>query len=255
MTFNTQQYLARINYQGGITPSLATLQALQAQHLYTVPFENWDIHDKVAIELDIDKMFNKVVINDRGGFCYELNGLFCRLLAELGFDAWLVSAQVYSASSESYGKPFDHMAIVVTIDEVNYLVDVGFGEFARVPLNLNQLKPIVQLGRGGMFQLEYIDNMYVVNKRHQGYWCAEYKFDLIKRELAEFAEMCHYHQTSPQSHFTQKRLFSLATKTYGRKTVSGNMLIIRDETDEIEEQTLSDSQANDLAFVKKVVCE
>lgn len=37
--------------------------------------------------------------------------------------------------------------------------------------------------------------------------------------------MCHYHQTSPQSHFTQNRICSMATPD-GRITLSNEKLIV-----------------------------
>ena len=82
---NHLDYLKRINYSGSLEPSLKVLKQLQQAHLMSVPFENLDIHYGRTIELDLDKIFNKVVVDHRGGFCYELNGLFGELLSMLGF--------------------------------------------------------------------------------------------------------------------------------------------------------------------------
>ena len=126
-------YLQRISYSGKLTPTLGTLTQLQTNHLLTVPFENLYIHDKIKI--DLADSYIKIVIQNRGGFCYELNGLFYRLLLQLGYTVKMISARVFNKES-GFGPEFDHMAIIATIDNADWLVDVGFGEFAFHPLKI-----------------------------------------------------------------------------------------------------------------------
>ena len=78
-------YLSRIGYRGTRTPNADTLRALQLAHLQTIPFENLDIHLRRPILLDLERLFQKLVVLRRGGLCYELNGLFAALLRALGF--------------------------------------------------------------------------------------------------------------------------------------------------------------------------
>src|SRR5256885_12239222 len=92
---NIEAYLQRIGYQGSLVPNEQTLRALQLAHLYAVPFENLDIGLQRPIVLDLDLIFDKVVNQRRGGFCYELNGLFGELLKSLGFGVQMLSAGVY----------------------------------------------------------------------------------------------------------------------------------------------------------------
>ena len=96
LNLNIEQYLNRINYKGEIKPNIKVLTELQKIHLFNVPFENLDIHNKIPIELDIDRIYEKIVLNNRGGFCYELNGLFYELLLFLNFDAKRISARLGS---------------------------------------------------------------------------------------------------------------------------------------------------------------
>ena len=77
-------YLERIGYRGSLDVSLETLRGLHLAHLYTVPFENLDILRHRPIALGGVELFDKIVARRRGGFCYELNGLFCRALARAG---------------------------------------------------------------------------------------------------------------------------------------------------------------------------
>ena len=92
---NVQKYLERISYQGEIQTNLNTLAALHRHHILSIPFENLDIHYGRKIILDLNRIEQKVITHHRGGFCYELNGLFGALLRELGFDVKLLSARVF----------------------------------------------------------------------------------------------------------------------------------------------------------------
>ena len=130
----TTRYLERIKYSGGLGLTMELLNALQKQHLLNVPFENLDIHYKTPIELSLTDIFEKVVNKRRGGFCYELNGLFFELLRSIGFPVKMVSARVFNNEQQTMSAEFDHLAIIATIDSLDYLVDVGFGEFALQPL-------------------------------------------------------------------------------------------------------------------------
>ena len=166
---DVDRYLSRISYEGSHEPNLKLLNALQKQHLLHVPFENLDIHYKTAIELDVSRIFEKVVNNNRGGFCYELNGLFYELLRLLGFNVKMVSARVYNPDKQIISQEFDHLAIIANIDLVDYLVDVGFGEFSFWPLEVKV--GAVQHDQRGDFRIEKYDDMYYqVQKLVGGTW-------------------------------------------------------------------------------------
>ena len=213
-----EKYLQRIGYNGSMQPIIELLQVLQKRHLLSVPFENLDIHYKIPIQLDIETIFEKVVIKKRGGFCYELNGIFYELLRAIGFDVKMISARVFDQRQQIFSPEFDHLAIIAKIDSVDYLADAGFGEFAFSPL---QVEPdTIQNDERGNFRIERHDNSYYkVVKRAGEAWVPEYMFTLTKRDLSEFEDMCRYNQTSPLSHFTQNKFCSLATEK-GRITVT-----------------------------------
>ena len=73
---NRELYLKRIKFTGKAIPTMEVLAQLQKAHLLAVPFENIDIHTNRKIDLNVDNIYQKIVLNNRGGFCYELNGLF-----------------------------------------------------------------------------------------------------------------------------------------------------------------------------------
>ena len=219
---NVAGYLARIRYEGSTDPSADTLRLVHRAHLFTVPFENLDIGLRRTIACDADAAVRKIVDHRRGGFCYEMNGAFAALLRALGFSVTLLSARV-AREDGSEGPEFDHLTLRVDLDEP-WLADVGFGDSFLEPL---QLKSGFEQPQGERaFRIIEKNDRLQMEMRDEGKpWKREYSFTLQPRQLDEFAGMCHYHQTSPASSFTQKRICSLATPD-GRVTVADFRLII-----------------------------
>ena len=234
--FDLSVYLARIKYSGSTDPTAGTLRALHREHLFTVPFENLDISLGRKIVVDEEAILNKVVHLHRGGFCYELNCAFAALLRALKFQVTLLSARVARANGGE-GPEFDHLTLRVDLDE-SWLVDVGFGDSFLEPL---LLKPNVeQVDPAGTFRLVAYGDRFRMEKADDGAkWNPQYSFSLQSRRLEEFAGMCHYHQTSPDSSFTRHSICSLATPE-GRITLSDMKLIVtshrRREEKELESE-------------------
>jgi len=217
---NISAYLERINYHGATTPCAETLRALQLAHLLAVPFENLSIHAGEPIVLQDEALFKKIVGSRRGGFCYEVNGLFAALLRALGFDVTMLSAEVANADGV-YSQPFDHMTLMVQLDE-RWLVDVGFGDSFLEPLLLDDTNE--QPRRDDVYRIATDGGFFVLLRREMNEWKPQYRFTLQPHVYNDYAQMCHYHQTSPQSHFTQKRICSLPTDS-GRITISDMLWI------------------------------
>ncbi len=204
-------------------PDLATLTLLQRQHLLSVPFENLDIHWKRPIVLDSERFYTKILIERRGGFCYELNGSFEKFLSSVGFDTRLVSARVFNGTT--HGPEFDHAAIIVTIGDKEYLVDVGFGAFTAEPLRF--VLGEKQKDDAGIFVIRKFNEEYTeVAKLEEGsHWRSEYIFRDVARKLSDFTDMCDFQQYSPESHFMKGKLCSIMTGT-GRKTLTEKSFIV-----------------------------
>lgn len=203
-----QAYLQRINYTGPLAPSAETLLMLQLAHLRTVPFENLSIHAGEPIVLNDKALFDKIVRRHRGGFCYELNGLFAALLRALGFDVTMLSARVANAEG-IFGPEFDHMALMVALGE-RWLVDVGFGDSFLAPLRLDEED--TQIQDNNSYRVVREDEVLVLTRQSgDDAWKSQYRFTLKPHEFSDYAEMCSYHQTSPQSDFTKARICSRAT--------------------------------------------
>lgn len=233
---NTKKYLNRICLeQISFVPNLENLKHLQRQHLLNIPFENLDIHWKKPIDLSSESLYRKIVENKRGGFCYELNGLFFELLQELGYQGKRISARVSDGKGD-FGQEFDHLAIITRIEGEDYLVDVGFGDFCAEPIKF--VLDEEQTDANGTFLIRRFDeNYFEVVKKCVESFISQYIFTLQEHNLSEFEEMCIFHQTSPKSHFTQNKVCSLMLSN-GRKTLSGNKFI-KTKADQKEEFVIS----------------
>jgi N-hydroxyarylamine O-acetyltransferase len=209
-------YLQRIGYGGSATLTAETLAALQKSHMLTVPFENLDIHLGQPLNLGSEALFTKIVEQRRGGFCYELNGLLAEVLRQLGFQVSLLSGQVARKSGE-FGDEFDHLVLLVHLDE-DWLVDVGFGESFAEPLSLSRKA-------SGNYRLNHEGEHWQVQALKKDHWQTQFRFTTQPRQFSEFQRMCVYHQTSPDSKFTQRRLCSRATAE-GRITLVDQRLIV-----------------------------
>lgn len=221
---NVEKYLQRIHINRAETPSFDFLAKLMIQHLISVPFENLDIGRRVRILLDENFLFEKIVRHGCGGFCFELNGLFSCLLKALGFSVTLASAKVFKSDKQEYGPEFDHLILLVDLNK-RYLVDVGFGELFRGPLSLPNGRSKDVSGEYRLIRSKETQNFYIAQKHEQNVWLPQYRFTEIPRKLSDFNDMCVYHQTSLDSHFTQKTICTIATKD-GRKTLTDSDLII-----------------------------
>lgn len=256
---NTDHYLARLGYGGATTPTIETLRALHRAHLFAVPFENLDIGRGRPIVLDEAALYDKIVARRRGGFCYELNGLFALLLRALGFQVTLLAAGVYNDQRGSCGPTFDHLTLRVDLERP-WLADVGFGDLFLYPLPLDTEEEQIDSGRAEPLLAETSEGVWqdrfriatdgdarVLQRRDRaGAWRDQYRFALTPRQWTDFDAQCHYHQTSPESGFTRGSVCSLATPS-GRVSVTGDRLIVTEGAAK-RETALADESARRAAL-------
>jgi N-hydroxyarylamine O-acetyltransferase len=218
-------YLDRIHHLTAIRTDPAALYELHRAHMLAVPFENLDISEGRDIQLSEEALWDKIVVRKRGGFCYELNGLFAYLLKQIGFDITYLNARVFDREGK-LGIDFDHLALLTRIPNRAgiWLVDVGFGDSFTKPLNFEEPGEQVQGLRS--YRLEKTNEGFITWQRnYDGTWERMYFFDLEPRAFPkEYEAACLYHQTSPQSSFTRGSIISLATP-HGRISLEDGWLI------------------------------
>ncbi len=217
-------YLLRLN-QIKKNPSLTYLKELQKSHLSHIPFENLDIHYGNKIILDYERIFKKIINKKRGGFCYELNGLFYHLLYHLGFDCYIISASVFNGQTNHWGKDFDHMAIIVNLDDAKWLIDVGFGNGPISPIELATDKTQMDYTRYWKIDTDPDENLILKESADSSYFKSRYLFNTEEKQLIQFLEMCEFHQTNEKSIFTQQKMISKFTPTE-RVTLTDRLLKI-----------------------------
>lgn len=224
---DTAAYLTRIQYREPIRPDVQTLHGLQRAHMLAVPFENLDIGLKRPIRLDLESLWDKIVVRRRGGFCYEVNGLFGWLLEQIGFDVTYLNARDYHPEDDRFGINFDHLVLLVRVPNKpsRWLVDVGWGDTFTHPLEIDNHEWQEQGLRA--YRLEPFREGYQLWQRgYQGEVERQYFFDLVPHRFpAEYEATCEYHQTSPQSIFTRKRIISRLTED-GRVSLDSGRLIL-----------------------------
>jgi len=221
MDERVREYLRRIEYSGSIEPTLDVLYALQYAHLHNIPYENLDIMQGKPIVLDIDLLYDKIVLRRRGGYCFELNYLFGWFLRQLGFSVCDHFGRFLMDSSSLPKRR--HWVLRVTIDGTNYLSDVGVGVGQpRWPL---LLKEELEQSRGGESWRVRRDDFlgWVVDSFHAVHGWREYiSFsDDVPLVPDDFVAISYFCEHSDQSPFNKKNIVAIRTQN-GRNTLDGD---------------------------------
>lgn len=173
-------YFERVGFSGPTTPTLQTLRALHALHPAAIPFENLDSLLGLPVLLDQASLNRKLVADGRGGYCFEQNLMFLRVLRALGFAARGHLAGVLWGGRPVEALAPDHMLITADIAGATYLVDVGFG-------GLLMTAPLELRGGGeqetalGAYRLTGEDPALRLEFKHHGeQWRAVYQFSLAE---------------------------------------------------------------------------
>lgn len=118
-------------------PTLAFLQKLQEAHLKFIPYDNFDCLNGKITSLDHNDMFTKLILHNRGGICFELNGLYCWLLQSIGYD--VTSFAVRYIDKIKIYQLRRHRNMCIKLDGRRYITDVGVNsESPRLPLELTE---------------------------------------------------------------------------------------------------------------------
>ena len=219
--FDLTAYLQRIGFSGTAGADLATLQSLMRCQLFSVPFENLDVQAGKIVSLQPADIVDKIVNQRRGGYCYEVNGIFAMALQTLGFEFRMVACRPMFYPVR---RPKTHMVLVVHIDGKRWLCDLGFGSYGiRAPLDLDQLDDdIVQ--DYDRFRLSMSsDREYLLQAWTDGQWVNQYGFDLYAQEWIDFAPANYLNSTHPDAVFVQKPLL-VQHHSDGRTILFGNSL-------------------------------
>jgi N-hydroxyarylamine O-acetyltransferase len=184
------EYLRRVGVDGDLTADLAGLTRLHRAHLSRISYENLDIHFGRTLSLDLGHIYRKIVIDGRGGWCFEMNTLFRWVLEQAGFRVTLIRG---TAAHEG-----DHMLLCVEIDGNRYLADMGWGNGFFDPLPL-----VVGTHLQGHRRFEIAQNGASWRFSNMDHGDDGFTFSLTPRVQDSFAERACWLQTDPASSFVR----------------------------------------------------
>lgn len=236
--FDLQSYLERIEYSEKETkPAYEVLEALHFAHATHIPFENLDILLKRPIRLDIESLQNKLVKNQRGGYCFEHNLLFSAVLQNLGFSVTQLGARVRYRSHSNRIPSRTHMLLLVDIEGEKWIADVGFGaEGLLTPIPfINQKESNQYIWT---YRLINEDGKWMLQSFRDGSWWDLYEFTLEPQYQIDYEMASYYVSTYPESPFV-RNLTVQQTLPNARKMLRNHNLVIDDGKD-LATQPISD---------------
>ncbi|PKM60054.1 MAG: arylamine N-acetyltransferase [Firmicutes bacterium HGW-Firmicutes-4] len=237
--FNLDDYFKRIDYNGGRQVSAETLKQLHLGHVMNIPFENLDVFAKKNISLELDDLFEKVVKNHRGGYCFEMNSLFAAVLIEMGFPVTRHLARVYHGGFDNSGKT--HMVLLVEADGRQWVCDVGFGgNSLAAPLLFEEGLEQEHLGRIHRVMADP-DYGYRVEFKTAAGFEPIYAFTREDCCPADYLIANFYTSAYPESFFRQAQMCALVTATGKITYFDGSLKITNGEAQ--TETTISGADA------------
>ena len=197
-----EEYFKKLNIEPK-NPSLELVKALQKKHIATFSFNNIAVLLGKPISLDIDDIFEKIVIQNLGGYCFEHNALMYEVLKSLGFNVRILVAKVLN--NQDIDSPRTHRVTLLEWESERYIVDVGFGSLTPsvvLKLNNNQEENSYKIvsPENKMYQLE-------LQKEDSCFIC--YRFDLAEYTEADCVMGNFYSSQHPNAVFVNNFVVSL----------------------------------------------
>lgn len=219
--FQLEPYLKRIGYQGPLDQNAETLKQLMRAQLFNVAFENLDVQAGKIVSLVPEQIVDKIIGQGRGGYCYEVNGLFAMALQALGFSYKFVACRPMFYPVR---RPKTHMVLLVQADGDEWICDLGFGSYGiRAPIALSSLEQIQQQDFDQFRLTTEQSGAYVVQAMVDGQWLSQFGFEPYASEWVDFMPANYLNSTHPDTIFVQK-LLVIKHHEQGRDILLGDQL-------------------------------
>ena len=219
--FSLEQYCVRIGYADYLKADETTLRLFMRHQLLSVPFENLDVQAGKVVSMVPEDIVEKILNRNRGGYSYEVNGIFAMALNALGIEYQFVAARpmVYPAML-----PKTHMAIIANVGGKRWLCDLGFDNYGiREPIELSQLDKEITQDHDCFMLSKLNSGEYLLRARVDGAWADQYAFDLTPWQWIDFAPVNYMNSTHPEAIFVQK-LLVIIQNISGRTILFGQNL-------------------------------
>jgi N-hydroxyarylamine O-acetyltransferase len=189
-------YLYRIGLPAPPPVTALGLAQVHRAHAGAIPYEGLDIQLGHPLDLDEARIFDKLVRRQRGGWCYENNGLLGWALGEMGFSVQRCVAGVYRRERGDAALG-NHLMLLVHLDEP-WLCDLGLGDGLRAPLPLQEGTH----SDGDLtFRLEHLPDGFWRFHNHPNGSPASFDFTTAPADEGLLLATNHRLQTDPESHF------------------------------------------------------
>lgn len=233
------RYLQRLGFAAPPPPTLATLQALQQRHTAAFVFETLATFLRQPVSLQGEALERKLLFDGRGGYCYELNGLFLKLLETLGYPVRSLGARVVMGGDERADTARTHKVLCVGVAGIDYLVDVGFGGMVpTAPLPLHS--EAVQATPHEPYRLQRLGEEFLLSAQVEGQWRALYRFDLHPQAAIDDEVGNWYVSTHPDSSFVGQ-LRVARTGAGWRKTFNNGSFALHRMGEQSQRRDLADA--------------
>lgn len=248
--FDLQCYLDRIHFAGDVSLSFDCISKIMQCQLFSVPFENLDVQARKTISLAGNDIVDKIIGRNRGGYCYEVNGLFALALQKIGVPYILIAARPLITPFEN---PRTHMAIVATIQAEEYLIDLGFGgDGIREPVKLPLIESVCEQGAETFGLVKTGGNEYLLKSMNNNEWRPLYSFDLLPQRWIDFKPANYFNSTHADSFFVQNLLVVLQNPLGKKILFRGTVKSIENgiaESYSIEDYELQDVLAREFGLM------
>ena len=221
-----------------IVPDSELLRKIHLAHCCRVPYENVDMIRGIPTSLHEDALFQKIVVEGKGGICFELNGSLGNLLRALGYKVTDFAARYLRGESTIPMRR--HRVLKVEATDGVWLCDVGVGEVCqREPIDM--VEGLEQHQFGEIYKLEKEDFFgWVLWDFHKGAWRKFYSFTEEPQLLVDFIAGNFYCEKHPESPFNKDEMFAL--KTLEDRTTLDGHIYKEFKADEVLVKELSDEE-------------
>lgn len=201
-------YFDRIGLAISVSPTLEVLTVICQHHTRTIPFENIDPVLGIPIKLDMQAIHQKLLVEKRGGYCFEHSMLLMEVLAEIGYKVRGITSRPASSYNKKNKATRTHMALVVTHKEKDYLIDVGYGSLVPTePLLLEE--NLIQSTALGDYKITREGTDFLLQTFVQNHWRPLYIFDLREQVYADFEVANWYISNHPNSYYVNNLMASI----------------------------------------------
>ncbi|WP_264783592.1 N-hydroxyarylamine O-acetyltransferase [Escherichia fergusonii] len=238
MTPILNHYFARINCSGAAAVNIDTLRALHLKHNCTIPFENLDVLLPREMQLDDQSLEEKLVFARRGGYCFEQNGVFERVLRELGFQVRSLLGRVVLSNPPAL-PPRTHRLLLVELEGEKWIADVGFGgQTLTAPIRL--VADIAQITPHGEYRLLQEGDDWILQFNHHQHWHSMYLFDLCEQQQSDYVMGNFWSAHWPQSYFRHHLLMCRHLPDGGKLTLTNFHFTHYENGHAVEQRNLPD---------------